>query len=289
MGNKLFKTIIERKIDIFANTFGGDSNSLFKSDSKLIHPLEYGMYREKCFKELLEFIVEKAVAVSDGFIITAFEDISTQCDIVVYQSDVIPLIDNSIAKFFPIEIVTGIGESKSNLNKTQLKDTLRKLAKNKMLTSKRSGTVRKSNGTFGEYDYLTTFLICNKLSFDISTLDFEEIYQDIPRVYWHNAILSLEDGLIAYNLSFKDFPPKMKNTFVQIGGNINVIRIWEYPVHIEHNEEYHSQIKVINANKENKYLHVIHFLTIIKSALDYEKKYNFDFVKYLDLDGSIFL
>lgn len=291
VGNKIFKTIIERKIDIFANTFARDSKSIFKNDTKLIHPLEYGMYREKCFKELLELIVNKQAAVADGFIITALEDISTQCDIIIYQSNVIPLIDNNIAKFFPIEIVNGIGEIKSDLSKRDFKDALQKLARNKMLTEKRKGSVATSKGTFGEYDYLITFLVCNKLSFDITSIDYNEIYEQIPRAYWHNAILSLEDGLLTYNLNFKELPKPMKDNFIAKRGNIEAKPvIWEYPVHIENREVYNCSPKLIKSDENNIYSHVIDFLTILKAGLDVQKQFNFDFVEYLDLGGEgIFL
>lgn len=287
MGNKIFRTIIERKIDTFANTFASDSKSIFKNDTKLIHPLEYGMYREKCFKELLEFILNKHTAVADGFIITSTEEVSTQCDLIIYQSNVIPLIDNNIAKFFPIEIVNGIGEIKSDLSKKEFKEALQKLARNKMLTEKRKGSEISSKGTFGEYDYLNSFLVCNKFNFDITSVDYNEIYDQIPRAYWHNAILSLEDGLLTYKLNFKELPNPMKDNFIAKKGNIEAKPvIWEYPVHIENKEVYNCSDNFIRADENKKYAHVIHFLTIIKTSLEFQKQFNFDFVNYLDLGGE---
>lgn len=44
MASDIFRSLIEQKIDIFASTFGDNANKLFKSNNKLIHPLEYGMY-----------------------------------------------------------------------------------------------------------------------------------------------------------------------------------------------------------------------------------------------------
>lgn len=290
MGNLVFKNILERKIDIFANTFGNDSTSLFKRDEKLIHPLEYGNYRERCFKELLKFIVNKRTGIADGFIITALDKISTQCDIIIYQSDTIPLIDNGIANFFPIEIVNGIVEIKSNLDKSMFKEALRKLANNKMLVTERKGTIVGTKKIFQENDEILSFLVCNKLTFDIDSLDFEEIYVDIPSTYWHNAVLSLENGLFTYELNFKEMPSKMKERFVILDGNINHEGvIWEHPVHKEENEEYKCRSYFIAAKPDDKYKHIIHFLTIIKAALNDQYQYNFDFTEYLDLHGdSIF-
>ena len=63
--------------------------------------------------------------------------VSTQCDIVMYDKDTIPLIDNGIAHFYPVEIVKGIGEVKSTLNKVEFTKALVKLARNKLLYQER--------------------------------------------------------------------------------------------------------------------------------------------------------
>lgn len=117
-GSHIFRTILERKIDVFVGTYSDDGNSLFKNKDtgKLIHPGEYGMYREQTFKELLRVITCKDMDISDGFIITSKDEISTQCDIVIYNHNAIPLIDNGIEKFYPIEEVNGIEEVKSDLS-----------------------------------------------------------------------------------------------------------------------------------------------------------------------------
>lgn len=115
MASDIFRNIIEQKIDVFASTFGNDANKLFKKDSKLIHPLEYGMYRERCAKELLSFICDRSMAISDGFMISSENHVSTQCDIIMYQRDIMPIIDNGITNFFSVEIVGCIGEVKSTL------------------------------------------------------------------------------------------------------------------------------------------------------------------------------
>lgn len=241
--------------------------------------------------EPIRVLHEKDTAISDSFIITASESISTQCDVIIYQSNIVPLIDNNIAKFFPVEVVSGIGEIKSNLSKSQFKDALRKIAKNKMLSNERTGEPCKNVGNLEECNYLTTFLVCNKVTFDISTIDFEEIYQDIPRVYWHNMILSLENGLITYNLCFESMPPNMKKTFIEKGGNIAAKSvIWEYPVRLEREDKCDCQIKLIKADSDNKYAHILSFLTAVKSALEFTIKYEFDLGIYLDLHSKdIFL
>ncbi len=59
MSNNIFTTLINRRIDSFINTYELDADSLFKQDDKLIHPGEYGEYREKCLRLLLNDCIEK--------------------------------------------------------------------------------------------------------------------------------------------------------------------------------------------------------------------------------------
>ena len=139
MASDIFRSIVEQKIDVFASTFGDDANKLFKKDSKLLHPLEYGMYRERCAKELIGITSDKSIAISEGFMISSENNVSKQCDIIMYQRDTMPIIDNGITNFFPVEIVKCIGEVKSTLNKSEFKKALIKMANNKKMFLERKG------------------------------------------------------------------------------------------------------------------------------------------------------
>ena len=82
MPNKIFETILLRKIETLVSTFVEDSQSIFYSEnSKIFDPGEYGRYRENSVKDLLQQITKYKV--SDGFIITATDKKSTQCDIIL--------------------------------------------------------------------------------------------------------------------------------------------------------------------------------------------------------------
>lgn len=101
MSSYIFKTLLHRQIDNFIDTYGQDSNGLFKDkEGRLIHSGEYGMYREECFKRLLQVILDKDYAVSDGFVINSDDKVSTQCDVLVHKYNSKPLIDGSYAKLF---------------------------------------------------------------------------------------------------------------------------------------------------------------------------------------------
>ena len=282
MSSDIFRNIIEQKIDIFASTFGDSASNIFTRDNKIIHPLEYGMYKERCAKELLSFTVNKGIGISDGFLITSNNKVSTQCDIVMYRNDTIPLIDNGITNFYPIEIVKGIGEIKSVLSKTEFAKALVKLANNKKMFEERKGILESNRVISKEYDSIFSFLICNKVSFDIEKIDYNEIYKEIPIEYRHNAILSLQDGLYIYELCFAELPEKQKERFVNIGGNVNVGAVqWYYPHHTEEEECYICNNSFVPIDKADKYTHIIDFLICIRTLLRDVYNYDFDLVEYL--------
>lgn len=199
------------QIEIFRNSFSNVSKRLFYDEvqGKLIHPGEYGLYREAIVKDFLKFIVPLNLDISQGFVINSNNDISTQCDIVVYDSRVTPLIQSeSRQRFFPVETVCAVGEIKSNLSKQDFKIAINKLTKVKRqrenLNTKtliRKVFPGEYNPEFCPYDQLFTFLICQKLDFDLQNIvtDINNLYSsDLTYRYRHNLVLSLEDGLLLY-------------------------------------------------------------------------------------------
>ena len=163
MGHDVFKTILNRKIDNFVATFSHDAPSIYKDgNNKLIHPGEYGMYRERSFKELLRFLLPKNLSISDGFIINSLNRTSTQCDVIIYDSGVMPMIDDGIANFSPMEIVKSFGEVKSDLSATKLKEALIKLAEVKMLFSEISSEISQVLDIAIPFTSPFSFLVCKK-------------------------------------------------------------------------------------------------------------------------------
>lgn len=283
MASDIFRNIVEQKIDIFASTFGDDANKLFKRDSKLIHPLEYGMYRERCAKELLRFICDRNIAISDGFMISSENHVSTQCDIIMYQSDTMPIIDNGITNFFPVEIVKCIGEVKSTLSKDKFKKALIKMANNKMMFLERKCEENPRRG-FKERDEIISFLICNKLDFDINEVDFNNIYSEIKDVrFRHNMILSLQDGLLLYKFDAEKAPKIMKEVFCDTFEETQAT--WYFPHSTVEDEQYICEPSVMEVDKEDTYKHIIYFLTGLKHAMYKQCEYTFDIGIYLTDDA----
>lgn len=235
MSNRIFESLLCEKIDEFRNSFVNTSKHVFYDSEKkqLIHPGEYGFYRENTLKKFLRFFVPMRLDFASGFVITNSGDISTQCDVIVYDKTVTPLIESSEKQlFFPVETVTAIGEVKSIINKSHFKVALNKLAEIKILReSIKSPSIirREREGIFNPvdypYDHVPSFIVCQKLDFDLTHITEEiDSFYDAHIEYRnrHNLILSIEDGILLYyddNSKSMMFPQiggtKLKNRYVK--------------------------------------------------------------------------
>lgn len=283
MGSDIFKAMIRRKIDTFIGLFVQDSNVLFKTDNRLFHPLEYGMYKEQAFKEILKFTVSGDLSISDGFIITSKNNVSTQCDLLVYRPK-IPLIQENLAKFFPIESVSGIVEIKSNMNKKNFISALRKLAANKKLMDDRENTL---TGVYNEErQHIFSVIVCNKFEFDYSQIHFEEIYEGIERKYWHNAILSINDGLFVYKLNLNNIQHMISDKTIKLKEN-HVVD-YEYPIYKNSAGCYHPNIEFLKLNVQSPYQHIEYTLSIISNIIHLQVDETLEIISYLDYRANIF-
>lgn len=286
MSNKIFQTILDRKIEYFVQSFVKDANSIFYKDEKLFHPGEYGKFRESTLKELLKLVIPTSFQIGEGFVITSTDKISTQCDIVIFDNENLPLLNDGIYQFYTIESTLAIGEVKSDLNKTQFKDALIKLAKNKMLQDDRIPNIKKGRSKEKEREHLFTFLICRKFQFG-GKINFNEIYGEIPQKYWHNCILSIEDGIFHYNFPVLNLSPKLKEYYLKIlGMNINLF--WDYPIHQEDEIEYPCIQSFTSVNLVDKQNHIIFFIKCIVNSLNTMTTFNTEFLSYSNLESVVF-
>jgi len=239
MANKIFNALLDEKIEIFTNAFSKTAKEIyFDKDDKLIHSLEYGIYRENSCKDFIKFVIPSKFNIDDGFLINSNDNVSSQCDIVIFDSNHTPLFESGKKqRFFPIETVVAIGEVKSTLSKKEFKIALNKLAKNKsirMETPNPSFIYRHANDKFNNYihpcDQIFSLLICKKLNFNLKDLDFDDYYdKDIEYQNRHNLILSIDDGIFMYKHKINNkikswhYPysqgKNMKNRFVKPGVN----------------------------------------------------------------------
>lgn len=212
MPNDIFESLLKEKIDFFRSSFSMTSKTVFydKTKKRIFHTGEYGTYRESIVKDFLLFIVPRSLNISTGFIITNMNDISTQCDVIIFDSKLTPLYQESDRqRFFPAESVHCIGEVKSTLDKSSFKKAINKLAKIKALSESmllspviiKKGTKGAYDPVNNPYDMIPSFLICQKLNFDLSNIavEIDGLYEpEIEYRHRHNMILSIEDGILAY-------------------------------------------------------------------------------------------
>lgn len=223
MANDIFDALFEEKIDEFKNSFMQTAKKVFYDPCKqngIRHTGEYGAYRENTSKSFLRFFIPEKLSIGKGFIINSNNEVSTECDLVVFSSLAAPLIQSDeLQRFFPVETVVGIGEIKSNLSLKQLEEALIKLSQNKKIrdfigVEQPSPIFRYTEGTNpynptkNHFDQVPTFLICNKFDFKFSKDTTGNLVNIINDIYVrnnidvhhrHNLMLSLEDGLVFYN------------------------------------------------------------------------------------------
>lgn len=131
--NSRYIKLLDGVFDNFVKMYKSASDLYTNTDNKngLLLPGEFGKYREDACKYFLSNIIPQRYGISDGFLITKDDKISTQCDVIIYDKLGAPIIKNVVGiKFFPIESVVAIGEIKSKLNINSLSETVNKLAKN---------------------------------------------------------------------------------------------------------------------------------------------------------------
>ena len=190
MSNLIFKKILDEKIEFFKYSFKSSSKEIFYDEStkRLIHPGEFGNHRERICIDYLRSIVPMRLDMGTGFMINDKGDISTQIDILIYDRNNTPLIENNEKqRFYPVETVVGIVEVKSDLNKTQFKEALNKLARNKRLKENMSNPTAIKRNSLGSFDPINlpqdnifSILICNKLNFNLDILPEEVDHFMIP-------------------------------------------------------------------------------------------------------------
>src|SRR3546814_566348 len=111
--NKRYFHIFKIKVDNFITELDR-AKSLYEDllkKNNLIHAGEYGMYKERTFRELIKFIVPYKYEITDGYIINSSDETSTQCDLILFDKLHTPLIEiGNRFQFIPVESVVAIGE-----------------------------------------------------------------------------------------------------------------------------------------------------------------------------------
>lgn len=208
---KVIEDLVNTKLENFVSEYR-NSNKLFENkdvQNGLLHPGEYGMYKERLISKLFEFTLPKKYTCGTGFVTNCKREITTQCDIILFDAQNAPFLELEGGRFFPQEVVYAIGEVKSKLSKKDFLKALIKLAQAKKirpsfpgLTS--DGVVVNVNPEIDQYQSIATFLICDEISgWDEKLInEINEAYEkngiDVP--YRINVILSLKNGVLSYDI-----------------------------------------------------------------------------------------
>ncbi len=212
MSSEIFDALLREKADLFRAAFSTVSTEVFYDPVKkrLRHAGEYGMFREAIVRDFLRFVIPRSLDISTGFVITSMNDVSTQCDVIVFDSKMTPLYqEGDRQRFFPVESISCVGEVKSTLSKKELAIALNKLAATKALSERISHPRVLRRYPEGEFDPINhpddlvpTILICQKLNFDLSSIhnEVDDLYDStVLHRHKHNVVLSIEDGLLSYS------------------------------------------------------------------------------------------
>lgn len=171
----IYVSLFKERIQTFFKDFDRASQTLYydESSEKLIHPGEFGSYREGLVRDLLREMIPEIYGVSHGFIISPNGETSKQCDVVVYHKNHAPVIRNpEHQRFFTVESVVAVGEIKSDLTPENLRKTISNLSTIKKyrtniphpaIAFQRPFRNLKYEPLTCERDQIGTFLLCSKI------------------------------------------------------------------------------------------------------------------------------
>lgn len=110
---------------------------------------------------------------------------------------------------------------------------------------------------------IVTFMICKKLKFDYTHINLKDIYGDIPKMYWHNVVLSIDDGMLYYEVEFADLSPLLFQSLKNVGADIEAGTL-KYPyslLMVNKDFYYECTPKFRLSDKLKKYEHFHLFFT----------------------------
>jgi len=217
----VLNAVLDGKIKSFRNEFLDHARDVFFEDGKTFHSGEFGLHREKLVRRFLRSFVPHRLAISTGFVVNSENSIATQADVVIFDSAQSPLIESDNDQlFFAAEAVCAIGEVKSFQTKSELPETLRKLAAQKQIKHLAWTGPASRVGSIGNEKQLITFLICEEIrnsDREATAPDeinkailkaYEEATPPVPAELRHNLVLSLKQGLGVY--SQEGFSPTLR-------------------------------------------------------------------------------
>ena len=200
----------------YVDDLGKDLVRDFEKAGKTTHPHSVGEGREKSAINKLKDILPSGIGVGSGFVIDSFGNVSSQCDIVIYEKDLCIKFNSDDDRncYYNCESVIAVGEVKSNLNKRDLEDSINKFKKRKIENPRNFRNYLSKLTAYGAesesynqnlkcLDQIFTFILCN--SFMINYKNIIEIIKENENIYeYPNAIVSIDGMLIGYSKIYEN-------------------------------------------------------------------------------------
>ncbi len=184
------------------------------------HPHSVGGGRENSARNKLKAVLPAGVGIGSGFVIDSYGNTSKQCDIILYEENFATkfVINDDLGNaYYNCECVIAVGEVKSDANRADIEDSIKKLATIKKLKryndngylTRKYLTSQVVTDTLGDekipYDnsrnqlaQIYTFLICKQLC--VSTKIVLEIMKEHCKEAYEypNRIVSTDGSLIGF-------------------------------------------------------------------------------------------
>ena len=123
-------------LDVFIRRIGRRLVEEFADARTATSPSTVGAAMEQPVRDQLEQILPRGIGVGSGFVIDTYGGTSRQTDIVLYEKDICPVFSinrSPETTYYPCEGVLAVGEVKSALDSSSLKDAFSKVCSVKSL------------------------------------------------------------------------------------------------------------------------------------------------------------
>lgn len=174
--------------------------------SEINHRFSKGHVRElELASQFVRKYIPAKIGVGNGEIVATSDEVSNECDLILYEKNSCPfLLYKEGYQIFPIELVHGIIEVKSNLDSRELEDAFNKIQKIKKFPKSafrpQEGPIIKANNLYDkEWDFFPTLgFVFAYNSIDLLTLKdkLKELHKDVPLEHRIDSVWVLKKGIL---------------------------------------------------------------------------------------------
>jgi len=227
-------SILPRIIDSLAN----QALEAFDLSSAIAHPGEGGRAREEVIRRFLAEILPPNFGIDTGFVVDAVGGISKQMDIVIYRKSRCPVLDVGGVKFFMVESVAAVLETKADIGSERvLVQALENIASVKGLDRTGDGKNVVSLGATGRpvradkvQDQVFGAIVAGRsMGYETCLAKLAKWLRSNPdRQKWPNVYVDIKNFNIHYYITENGLPKYTIDPMSAIGltGGSGIKRIW---------------------------------------------------------------